>query len=128
MKLRTLLIINAVIAVVYGLSYQLTPIMILSVYGVSQGPSEIFLSRLFGAALIGIGLLTWFARNIPDHETQRAIILSMLVYDIVGVIVTLYATLSGVMNTVGWTGVVIFTFLALGYAYFQFMKPSTTPM
>ena len=125
MKLRTLLIINAVIAIVYGLSYQLTPIMVLSVYGVPQGPSEIFLSRLFGAALIGIGLLTWFARNIPDHETQRAIILSMLVYDIVGVIVTLYATLSGVMNTVGWTGVVIFTFLALGYAYFQFTRPST---
>jgi len=55
--------------------------MILSVYGVSQGPDEIFLSRLFGAALIGIGLLTWLARNITNRETQRAIILSMLVYD-----------------------------------------------
>jgi hypothetical protein len=101
----------------------LAPTAILSVYGVTQGPDEIFLARLFGAALIGIGLLTWFARNISDSETQRAVILSMLVYDIIGVVVTLHSIVTGIMNAVGWTGVVIFLFLALGYAYFQFMKP-----
>ena len=125
MKLSTFLIINSVIAIVYGLSYQLAPTTVLSLYGVTQGPSEIFLSRLFGAALIGIGLLTWFARYIQNPETQRAIIISMLVYDIIGALVCLNATFSGVMNAVGWTGVAIFTFLALGYAYFQFMKPGT---
>lgn len=125
MKLSHLLIINAVIAIVYGLSYELAPTAILSVYGVTQGPGEIFLARLFGAALIGIGLLTWFARNISDSKTQRAVILSMLVYDIIGAVVALHSTVTGTMNAVGWTGVVIFLFLALGYAYFQFMKPSS---
>jgi hypothetical protein len=96
--------------------------MILALYGVSQGTDEIFLARLFGAALIGIGLLTWFARNIPDSETQQAITLSMLVYDIIGVIVAAHGTVSGVMNAVGWTGVAVFSFLALGYAYFQFTR------
>jgi hypothetical protein len=126
MKLSNLLIINAVIAFVYGISYELAPVAILSLYGVTQGPSEIFLARLFGAALIGIGLLTWFARNIPDSETQQAIILSMLVYDIIGVIVAAHGIVSGVMTAVGWTGVAVFSFLALGYAYFQFIKPRTT--
>jgi hypothetical protein len=124
MKLSNLLGINAVIAFVYGISYQIAPTTILSLYGVTYGPGEIFLSRLFGAALIGIALLMWLARNISDSETQRAIILSMLVYDIIGVIVTVNATVSGVMNAVGWTAVAVFSFLALGYAYFQFMKPS----
>lgn len=123
MKLSNLLGINAVIAFIYGFSYEVAPTTILSLYGVTHGPGEIFLARLFGAALIGVGLLTWFARNITNSETQRAIILSMLVYDIIGAIVTVNATVSGVMNAVGWTGVAVFSFLALGYAYFQFIKP-----
>jgi hypothetical protein len=126
MKLRNLLMINALIAFAYGISYQVAPKTILSLYGVAQGPDEVFLSRLFGAALIGISLLTWFVRDISHSETKQAVVLSMLVYDIIGVIVAVHATVSGVMNAVGWTGVAVFSFLALGYAYFQFVNPRAT--
>lgn len=126
MKLRNLLIINAVVAVIYGISYELIPETILSLYGTTQGPSEVFYARLFGAALIGIGLLTWLARNITESATQRAIVLSLLAFSVIGAIVAISATVSGVMNAVGWTGVAVFTFFALGYAYFQFMKPSAS--
>lgn len=125
MKLKHLLVINAVIALVYGISYQLVPTTVLSLYGVTTGPGEIFMSRLFGAPLIGIGLLTWFARNISDSETQRAIILSMLIYCFIGFVITIHGTVTGVMSTVGWTGVGIFLFFTLGYGYFQFKKPAT---
>ena len=33
--------------------------------------------------------------------------------------------LGGVVNTMGWSTVAIYLLLALGFAYFQFMKPST---
>ena len=123
MKLRTLLVINAVLALIYGISYQVAPTAVIKLYGVTQGPGPAFLARLFGAALIGIGLLTWFSRNVQDAGARRAIILSMLVYSVIALIVAVHATVTGVMNTVGWTGVAIFFFLALGYAYFQFLKP-----
>jgi len=126
MKLSNLLVINALIALIYGISYQLAPTAVLSLYGVTQGPGATLLARLFGAALIGIGLLTWFSRNVKDTGAQRAIILSMLVYDVIGVIVCVQGTVSGAMSAVGWTGVAVFLFLALGYAYFQFMKPSAS--
>ncbi len=125
MKLKNLLVINAVIALVYGISYQLMPTTVLSLYGVTTGPGEIFMSRLFGAALIGIGLLTWFVRDIQNNETQRAIIHSLLVYCFIALIVTMHATVTGAMGGVGWTGVGIFLFLTLGYGYFQFKKPAT---
>ena len=126
MKLRNLLIINAVVALIYGLSYELVPATVLSLYGTTQGSSEVFYARLFGAALIGIGLLTWLARNIMDSGTQRAVILSLLAFSIIGAIVAVSATVSGVMSAFGWTGVAVFSFFALGYAYFQFIKPSAT--
>lgn len=125
MKLKHLLVINAVIALVYGISYQLIPEKITLLYGVTTGPGVILNVRLLGAALIGIGLLTWFARNISDSETQRAIILSLLVFCLIGFVITVHGTVTGIMSAVGWTGVGIFLFFTLGYGYFQFKKPAT---
>ena len=126
MKLSNLFVINAIVALVYGISFVLVPTTVLSLYGMTQGTSEALAGQFFGVALIGIGLLTWFARNVTDSETQRAIILALLISDVVGIIVALLGTLSGTMNAVGWSAVGIYLLLALGYAYFQFMKPSAS--
>ncbi|MFQ5595826.1 MAG: hypothetical protein ACE5HA_16895 [Anaerolineae bacterium] len=126
MKLSTLLVINAIVALVYGISFVLVPATVLSLYGVTQGPGETLTGQFFGVALIAIGLLTWFARDVTDSEAQRAIILALLISDVIGVIVAVLGTLSGVMNAVGWSAAVIYLLLALGYAYFQFVKPSAS--
>lgn len=126
MKLSNLFVINAIVSLVYGISFVLVPTTVLSLYGMTQGSSEALAGQFFGVALIAIGLLTWFARNVTDSEAQRAIILALLISDVVGIIVALLGTLSGAVNAVGWSAVGIYLLLALGYAYFQFMKPSTS--
>lgn len=123
MKLRSLLIINAIIALVYGISFELIPAKVLSIYGVTQGPAESLMGQYFGVALIAIGLLAWLARDVTDSKAQHAIILAMLISNVIGVIVSVLGTISGVMSVVGWTAVGIYLLLALGYAYFQFIKP-----
>ena len=124
MKLRNLLVINAIVALVYGIILVLTPATMLSLHSVTQGPGEKLMGQYFGSALIAIGLLTWFARDVADSEAQRAIILALLISDVIGVIVSVLGTVSGVMSAVGWSAVGIYLLLALGYAYFQFVKPS----
>ena len=126
MKLRNLLIINAIVALVYGISFVLIPTTLLSLYGMTQGTSEALAGQYFGVALIAIGLLAWFARNVTDSEAQRAIILALLISDVIGVIVSVLGTVSGVMSAVGWSAVVIYLLLALGFGYFQFVKPSAS--
>ncbi len=126
MKLSNLLTFNAIVALVYGISFVLVPTTVLSLYGMTQGTSEALAGQFFGVALISIGLLTWFARNVADSEAQRAIILALLISDVIGVIVAVLGTVNGVMSAVGWSAVGIYLLLALGYAYFQFMKPSTS--
>ena len=123
MKLRNLLVVNAIVALVYGIGFVLAPATVLSLYGMTQGTSEALAGQYFGVALIAIGLLTWFTRNVADSEAQRAIILALLISDVVGVIVSILGTVSGVMSAVGWSAVGIYLLLALGYAYFQFIKP-----
>ena len=126
MKLSNLLVVNAIVALVYGISFVLVPATVLSLYGMTQGTSEALAGQFFGVALIAIGLLTWFARNIADSDTQRAIVLALLISDVIGVIVAVLGTVSGVMSAVGWSAVGIYALLALGYAYLQFVKPSAS--
>ncbi len=126
MKLKTLLIINTVVALVYGICFVLIPLKVLLLYGMTQGASETLAGQYFGVALIAIGLISWFARNVADAIAQKAIILALLISDFIGVIVSVMGTVSGVMNTLGWSAVIIYLFLTVGYAYFQFKKPSTS--
>ncbi len=126
MKLSNLLVFNTIIALVYGISFVLAPATVLSLYGMTQGTSEALAGQFFGVALIAIGLLTWFARNVTDSEAQRAIILALLISDVIGVIVAVLGTVSGVMSAVGWSAVGIYLLLALGFGYFQFMKPGAS--
>lgn len=126
MKLSYLLIFNAIVALGYGISFVLIPATVAGLHGITPSPGTNLAGQFFGVTLIGIGLLVWFARNVTDPVARRAIVLAQLVATVIGVIVALLGTLSGVMNVLGWLAVVIYLVLALGYAYFQFVKPSAS--
>ena len=124
MKLKNLLVINAIVALVYGIILVLTPELILSLHGLTPGSGEKLMAQFFGETMIAIGLLTWLARDVVDIKARRAIIIAFLISNIIGVIISAIGTVYGVMNVVGWSAVTIYLLLALGYAYFQFSKPS----
>ncbi len=125
MKLSTLFSIHAVVAGIFGLAFTLAPESLLSFYGGALNPVGVVVGRLFGSALLGIAAIAWFARNIEAPEARQAIVLALFVSDAVGFIVALLGQLSGVVNALGWTTVAIYLLLALGYGYFQFVRPSS---
>ncbi|MCJ7534851.1 MAG: hypothetical protein MUO57_04885 [Anaerolineales bacterium] len=126
MKLKTMLVIKAVVCLVFGILFLLVTGPFMAFFGVTLDSGGIFVARLYGASLIGNLLLTWFARNDAGSEALRAAVLALFVYDAIGFIVALLAVLSGVMNTLGWAVVGLYLLLTLGFGYFQFMKPSAS--
>ncbi len=114
--------INAIIAFVFGIGLLLVPATIGSIYGIETSASSDLMSRFFGLTLIGIGLLTWLFRGITDMAAVKAVILALLISDLLGIIVSLYAVLSGAMNQIGWSAVIIYVLLAVDYAFFYFKK------
>ena len=126
MKLNTFLIFNAIVALVFGIGFVFMPATMASIYGVTPGPAVNLLGQFFGVELIAVGLLCWLSRNVSDTKAQGAITLAFLIANVVGLVVSVMGTLSGVMNAVGWSAVVIYLVISLGYAYFQFMKPSAS--
>ncbi len=123
MKLSTLMIINAVVAAVYGVAFVLVPDQLISLYDVDASEALIYVGRLLGAALVGFAVLTWSARNATDTDARKAIVLALLVSDGIGFIVALIGQLADVVNSLGWSTVAVYLLLALGWGYFQFVKP-----
>jgi hypothetical protein len=123
MKLSTMMIINAVVAAVFGVAFVVVPSQSISLYGVEDASEILILIlRLMGASFIGFAVLTWLARNASDSDARRAIVLALIVSDGIGFIAALIAQLADVVNSLGWSTVAIYLLLALGFGYFQFVK------
>jgi len=74
MKLKNLLVVNAIVLGFSGINAVLLPAMVLSLYGVTPGPASLLMAQYAGLGSIAIGMVAWFARNIEDLKAQGAII------------------------------------------------------
>ena len=126
MPIKTLMIINAIIAIVFGIALVIIPGQFLSLYGPIPDEPMKNIGQLFGAALIGFALLTWTARNATDSDARKAIVFALFVANGIGFIVALIGQLSNVLNQLGWSTVVIYLLLTFGWGYFQFSKPASS--
>jgi len=116
------MVINTVVALLFGFAFVLAAGAVLSLYGVTLNQGGLLVARLFGSALIGFGILTFLARNIEESKAMGAIVLALCLSDVVGFIVALQGQLSGAINAFGWSTVIIYLLLALGFGYFRFIK------
>lgn len=123
MKLRTFLIISAVVALAYALGLILMPAFITTLYGFGTSASEILLARFFGVELLVLGVINFLAKDFIGASI-RPLITGSLIGNIVGAFFALMGTLNGVMNSVGWSAFAVYLLLALGFGYYQFMDPA----
>jgi hypothetical protein len=101
MKLKQLMIIKAIVCIGFGIPMVLIPAKLMSLYGLSLDSNGIVMARLYGGALFGNSILTWFCRNDAGSISLRAAILYLFIYDGINFFVTLAATVTGIMNLFG---------------------------
>lgn len=123
MKLKYIFIFNAIATIIFGIGSVLMPQTFANLFGSTLNPAGVLMMQYGGVWLIGLGLLSWFARNAPESETRRAITRAFVICYGVAFIVALLAQLNAVLNVLGWGTVGLNLLLALGYGYFQFAKP-----
>jgi hypothetical protein len=121
-RLNNLLVVAAVIGAVFGVAFVVASGPLLAIYGITLDKAGTLVAQLFGALLIGLAVLNWFARNVIDPDARQAVVLGNLVGDVVGFVVILLGQLAGIANGLGWSNVAIYLVLALGFAYVQLMQ------
>jgi hypothetical protein len=123
MKLRPLFTINFPIAIIFGLTCALLPRLAIEMYGLVPNDAAIWTTRLVGGSILGFATLMWFGRKTASVETRRAIAVALLVQDSVGLIASIEIQLSGSINALGWSNLLLYGILVIGYAYFVFVRP-----
>ena len=126
MNLKTLFVITTIITLVFGVLFIVIPTQFYSWYGIDSNVALDYIGRLFGAALIAVGLISWQARNAADSDARRAIVLSFFIADGIGFIIALIGQLNHVVGNLGWLTVIIYLLISLCFGYFQFSKPKVS--
>jgi hypothetical protein len=123
MKLKTLFVLNAAIAVGYALAFFLATGPLLAIYGITPSPEGVFMARWFGVGLLAIGLITWLARDVAESDAGRSVVRALTLTYGVGVLLALWGTLAGPFNQLGWIAVGFNLLLGLGFGYFHLNAP-----
>jgi hypothetical protein len=123
MNYRIVFLINAFIAVLLGLGFLVVPNRILGQFGVDGYAATRMLSQFFGTAILGLGLLLWFAKDVTDANLQKGMGIALLVGAGAGLLITVMGTISGVLRENWWLALVVYAMLGAPYGYLLFQKP-----
>ncbi len=123
MKSSTLLLTVAIIGIVFGLGFLIIPHTAISIYGSQLDRTGEYMSRYFGSALLGLGIIFYQVRNSKTVEgSHKGILLGGLIFGVSGLVVAILDVFFGTHNSLVWLNVVLYLFFTLGFGYFYFKK------
>ena len=76
----------------------------------------------FGAMLVGIGIICFFASSATASALRKKVILGLAIGDTLGLILALIAQFSGKFTALGWIIVLLWLVLALFLWYFWYTE------
>ena len=116
--------LNSIVALLFGLGFLFFPARALGLFGTETFVSTLLVSRLFGTAMLGLGLVLWFAKDVTEASVQKGMGTALLVSAATGLVVTLLGTFASnaVIRTNGWAMMLVYLIFGLGYAYLLFLK------
>ena len=117
MNLKNLMIVNAIVCLVIGIPLLLLPVKFMSLFGLNLNPGGMIMTQLYGGALLGNFLIAWFSRKDNGSISLYAAILYLFVYNGINFLVTLLATVNGIMEVAGYTAVILFLIFTVSYGY-----------
>jgi len=123
MTLKRFLITNAILFVPFGAAMIFIPTILFPMFGVELDSDGALMARVFGSALLNIGLMCYLVRSEPLHSNGvRAILIGNFLFHAIDAVSTFIASYNGVMNTLGWMFFGLHTILALGFLYYLVAK------
>jgi len=123
MSYKVIFVINALVALVFGVGFLAVPTMALKQFGVDEYASTKLLLQFFGTGLLTIGLLAWFAKNVTDAGVQKGMGVGMLIGALAGLVMSIIGMATGSIRILGWVAAVVYGIFVLGYAFLLFLKP-----
>jgi len=113
MFLKNIFILNFIVAGFFAVFCLLFPVTMLSWYGPTSTEALVMMTRFFGVGLLALALVTLFLRDAKLTDNVKSVVLALILSDIVGLIVSLWAVFAKIVNNIGWVTVIIYGFFTI---------------
>ena len=117
MNLKPPFIYGSIAALIFGLLFVFIPSLALSAFDISLSIEGNFFVRLFGASLLGIGVMSWLAKDAPPSEVRRHMILGEIVHSGFATIIFVFGLIQGIGNLLMILPFLIHLSLTLWWGY-----------
>lgn len=122
MNNKTFLTLHGVIYIVFAIALFFVPNQMWPMYGVEINDQyAFFLSQHTSIFLGGIAAVSLLLRDIEQGKMARKLFTALLINNVLGVIITVYAGISGIFVGFGWSDPAFFTLLSV-LSYLQVIK------
>ncbi|WP_440888968.1 hypothetical protein [Vibrio sp. WZ-1] len=111
---RTFLTVHGVIYTVFAFALFFVPTMMWPMYGVQINDQyALFLSQHTSIFLGGIAAVSLMLRDVEPSNTAKQLFKALLVTNLLGVVITTYAGITGVFVGFGWSDPAFFLLLSV---------------
>jgi hypothetical protein len=122
MKLKSLFLITSILFILSAVITLFIPATQLTLYGLNTGLDTSYMAQWAGLGSVVIALITFFSRNLGNSEGRQIILLTLIIYFILGISLSVYGIYTGLIGISGWYLLVMFALFFAGYLYFFFKK------
>ena len=123
MRLKTFMIINAIIAVIVGILLILIPSTIVRFFGMTPDQGMDLDGQLYGSELILMGLVAWFARDISELKYERRIYAAFSIANLISLIISIVGVATGNFDAIGWIAIAAYLILTVVYGLGWLSRP-----
>ena len=116
-------LINAFIGGLLGSGFLIVPDSILREFGVDEYEAMKLLSQFFGSAMLGLGLVLWFVKDVNETNLQKGMGIALLAGTTAGLAITVLGITSALLRANLWIAIVVYASWGIAYAYLVFLQP-----
>ncbi len=123
MNSKTVLTATAVLIGFFGAAWLAVPAVLGNFWAVAPGDNFTYMGHRDGALLLGLAVTAWLARNTPNTQARRALMIGSLVALALTTALSLYGALVLDLNT--WMPTIGEGALVAGLVWVLFIKPES---
>jgi hypothetical protein len=114
MNCRTLFLLNSLFAFLPGAICLVVPTVAIHQFGVDSYTSTRLMAQFFGTAMLALGLLLWFVKDVANEPLQRGMGIAMSVGSSAGLGITVLGAFTGTLRSNSWMAIVVYFLFGFG--------------
>jgi hypothetical protein len=114
MTVSTLFFIYSVYNILLGASFIFVPTVVMQGAGITPTPDLVVTQQIWGAGLVGIGVLAYKAKMVSDSNNFSALVLGFVLTCTLVVVVTIYHLVQGISGPPVYMNLAVNALIGIG--------------